>query len=180
MATLVLDELKYPIGKYVKPEQFSDVDMKSFIHRIDHLPFAIREAISGLNDKQLDTPYRDGGWTIRQVVHHLADSHLNAYCRFKLGYTEDLPTIRPYEENAWANTEDGQHGQLDLSLDLLKSLHYRWVFFLRSFKETEWQRKIYHPESKKEYTLFQLLAMYAWHGDHHLAHIVSLKKRMGW
>lgn len=180
MNTVLSEDLRYPIGKYVNPLHFSEEDVKSYIHRIDHLPFALRDEISGLIDSQLDTPYRDGGWTVRQVIHHLADSHLNAYCRFKLGMTEELPAIRPYFENLWAQTEDGLHGHPDLSIDLLKSLHFRWVYFLRSLKTNDWQRKIFHPESKKEYDLFQLLAMYAWHGDHHLAQIVSLKRRKGW
>ncbi|HNP48887.1 MAG TPA: putative metal-dependent hydrolase [Bacteroidia bacterium] len=180
MADNLDDQLRYPIGKYIKPTVTSIQDVKQFIHRIDHVPFAYREAVNGLSDIQLDTPYRDGGWTVRQVVHHVVDSHMNAYCRFKLGMTEVLPAIRPYNEKAWAQTEDGMHGAPELSLDLLKMLHFRWVFFLRSLKNEDWDRKIFHPEAKTEFTLFQLLAMYAWHGDHHLAQIISLKKRNGW
>ena len=177
MTKILLDELRYPIGKYVKPTNFSDSDVQIYIERIENLPGRLRESVAGLNDQQLDTPYRDGGWTIRQVVHHVADSHMNAYCRFKLGMTEDLPSIRPYDENLWAKTEDGLHGKPELSLALLENLHTRWVYFLRSLNSTDWQRKIYHPGAKIEYTLFQLLAMYAWHGDHHLGHIMSLLKR---
>lgn len=180
MVTPNVDELKYPIGKFSMPDSFSNEKLKNWIHSIDHLPFAILEAVTGLNDQQLDTPYRDGGWTLRQVVHHLADSHINSYCRFKLAMTEQTPQIRPYNEKEWALLEDGQHGALELSLDLLKALHFRWVYFLRSLTTEDWQRKFYHPDSKKEYTLYVAAALYAWHGEHHLAHIVNLKKRMGW
>ncbi|RYZ24302.1 MAG: putative metal-dependent hydrolase, partial [Chitinophagaceae bacterium] len=133
-----------------------------------------------LNDAELDTPYRPEGWTVRQVVHHLADSHINAYCRFKLGYTEDIPTIRPYEESLWATTTDVQHLPVNVSITLLHALHQRWHEFLKNLTEVDLQKTVYHPEVKKQFTLWELVGSYAWHGRHHTAHITSLRERMNW
>lgn len=180
MTSLEMDTLRYPIGKFSRPIAYSPAEFKNWIHRIDHLPNALSAAVSGLDEKQLDTPYRDGGWTIRQVVHHLADSHMNSYCRFKLALTEDVPVIRPYFEDRWAELEDARKAPVEISLKLLESLHVRWVYFLRSMKETDWLKKFHHPESRRDFELREILALYAWHGDHHLAHILELKKRKKW
>ncbi|REJ81384.1 MAG: putative metal-dependent hydrolase [Bacteroidetes bacterium] len=178
--TLVDDAVRYPIGKFKTPESYTDDDFRKWIHAIDHLPSALKKAVTGLSDSQLDTPYRDDGWTIRQVVHHLADSHMNSYCRFKLALTEEIPSIRPYFEDRWAKQADAKHAPVDVSLKLLEALHQRWVYFLRSMGPKDWERKFYHPESRKEFELRTILALYAWHGEHHLNHILNLKKKMGW
>jgi hypothetical protein len=175
----VEQDLRYPIGKY-EPKPYSSELKDEWLADIKFLPSAIENAISNLDEAQLQTPYRDGGWTVHQVVHHVADSHMNAYCRFKLGYTEDKPTIRPYDENLWAVTADVQHLPVNISITLLHALHQRWGEFLNSFTEEDFQRTIFHPEHKKELTLWYLLGMYSWHSKHHVAHITSLRDRKGW
>ena len=139
----------------------------------------MRAALKGLSDKQLNTPYRDGGWTVRQVVHHVPDSHMNAYVRFKLAMTEDSPTIKPYLEDRWAQLPDTESTRVDVSLALLESLHERWLQLLRSLKEEDWKRTFKHPELG-ERRLDQTAALYAWHGRHHVAHVTVLRQRMGW
>jgi len=139
----------------------------------------LREAVQNLGQEQLDTPYRPGGWTIRQVVHHLPDSHLNAYTRFKLGITEQQPTIKPYEEHLWAELVDAKSSPIEPSLTMLESLHNRWVIFLRSLSAADYARTINHPASGIM-NLDRLLQLYAWHGRHHVAHITALRERMGW
>ena len=173
------EDLRYPIGKY-EPKPFATSLKEEWLADIKFLPQAIEHAISNLDEAQLQTPYRDGGWTLHQVVHHVADSHLNGYCRFKLGYTEELPTIRPYDETLWATTADVTNLPINISITLLHALHHRWHEFLLSFSDADWQRKVYHPEAKKEFTLWELLGSYAWHGRHHTAHITSLRERMNW
>ena len=128
----------------------------------------------------IDTPYRDGGWTLRQVVHHLPDSHINAYIRFKLAITEDRPSIKPYREDLWAECEEAKHGPIQDSLDLLDALHRRWVAFLRTLEPQDFLRTYYHPAQDKEYDLGIVLSLYVWHGEHHLSHITETKKRKGW
>ena len=172
-------DLRYPIGQY-EPKPFSTDLLEEWLADVKFLPQTIENAIRNLDEAQIQTPYREGGWTVHQVVHHVADSHMNAYCRFKLGYTEDNPTIRPYDEKSWANTADVQHLPVNISITLLYTLHQRWHEFLKSFTETDYQRTIFHPEYKKEFTLWQLLGMYAWHGRHHVAHITSLRERKNW
>jgi hypothetical protein len=172
-------DLRYPIGPY-EPKPYSDELKEQWLADLHFLPIAIEAAVNNLDERQLQTPYRDEGWTLHQVVHHVADSHINAYCRFKLGYTEDNPTIRPYEEKLWATTADVQHLPINISITLLHALHLRWHEFLKSFSENDWQRTVYHPEHKKEITLWHLLGMYSWHGRHHVAHINNLRERMGW
>ena len=172
-------DLRYPLGKYV-PKPYSNDLKEEWLADIMFLPQAIENAISNLDEVQLQTPYREGGWTVHQVVHHVADSHMNAYCRFKLGYTEENPTIRPYDENLWATTSDVQSLPVNISITLLYTLHKRWHEFLKSFTAADFQRTIFHPEHKKEFTLWHLLGMYAWHGRHHVAHITSLKERKNW
>ena len=173
------NDLRYPIGEY-EPEIFSATIKEQWLSDIKFLPIAIETAITNLDEHQLKTPYRDGGWTVHQLVHHVADSHINAYCRFKLGYTEKNATIRPYEEKLWAMTTDVQNLPVNISITLLHALHARWYEFLKHFSDDEWEKTIYHPEHKKQFTLWHLLGMYAWHGLHHTAHITSLRIRKGW
>lgn len=143
-------------------------------------PARMREAVAGLSDAQLDTPYREGGWTVRQVVHHVPDSHLNAYCRHKLALTEEQPTIRPYDESLWAKLDDSRTTPIDVSLTLLESLHARWMELFRSMKPDDFRRTLRHPEHEGILTLDWMVAMYSWHSRHHVGHITSLRQRMGW
>ena len=143
-------------------------------------PAAMRTAVRGLNDGQLDTPYRPGGWTVRQVVHHVPDSHMNAYTRFKLALTEDTPTIKPYDEGKWAETPDGKSALVEESLTLLDALHKRWLIVLTSMQPSDFLRKLNHPEWDAPLSLDAMLALYAWHGRHHAAHIAGLRTREGW
>ena len=175
-----LDSLRYPIGKFVVPDSYPKKNLESWIQQISMLPKQLYTEVSHLSQEQLDTPYRDGGWSIRQVVHHLADSHMNSYCRFKLALTEETPAIRPYHEDRWALLEDGKNAPVEISLKLLDALHTRWVYMLERMTDTDWERKFFHPESKREFELKTILALYAWHSEHHLQHIVQLKKRMNW
>lgn len=170
---------RYPIGKY-EPQPYSDELKEEWLADIKFLPQAIEQAIINLDEAQLQTLYRDGGWTVHQLVHHVADSHINAYCRFKLGITEENPTICTYDEKLWATTTDVQHLPVNISLTLLHALHQRWYEFLKNFTEEDFQRTVYHPEYKKEFTLWQLFGMYAWHSKHHVAHITALRERKNW
>jgi DinB superfamily len=175
-----LDELRYPLGRFTYPGSQTVEQRRSCIERIEAAPGAVRRAVEGLTEAQLDTRYRDGGWTVRQVVHHLPDSHLNAYTRFRLALTEPTPTIRPYFEHLWAELADARTAPIELSLALLEALHRRWTLLLRSLGPTEWELRYMHPEHGREWTLDEALAMYAWHGEHHTAHIAGLRSRMGW
>lgn len=172
-------DLRYPIGKY-EPQPFSEQQKQEWLNDIKFLPLALENAILNLDALQLETPYREGGWTSKQVVHHVADSHINAYCRFKLGLTEDNPTIKPYEEGLWANLHDTHNTPVNISITLLHALHVRLHEVLRNISDEEFNRTIFHPEHKKEITLWYLLGMYAWHGKHHTAHITSLRERNNW
>ena len=174
-----LEKLKFPIGKY-KIEPVQEQDYPLLINQLSLLPAKLRAAVAGLTDEQLDTPYREGGWTLRQVVHHLPDSHLNAYMRFKLTITEDTPIIKPYEEALWAECNEAKYGPLNDSLDLLDSLHRRWVSFLLSLNPEDFHREYYHPAQDKNYALSTVLSLYVWHGEHHLAHITETKKANSW
>jgi len=173
------EDLRYPIGQFQMPAAVSDEDRRRWIDEIAAAPSGLRAAVAGLADEQLDTPYRPGGWTVRQVAHHLPDSHMNAYCRFRLALTEQEPTIKPYDESRWAQLADAQGAPVDLSLALLESLHRRWVLLLRSLGPADCARTYVHPEYGRR-TLELTLALYAWHGRHHIAHITSLRDRMGW
>lgn len=175
-----LDNLRYPVGKFSSPADVSPEDINRWILTIENSAQHIRDAVKDLNEVQLDTPYREGGCTIRQVVHHLPDSHVNAYVRFKLALTEDNPTIRPYLEERWAELPDAKSAPIENSLDILDSLHKRWVIMLRNMNAADFKRTFYHPENKVTRTLEVNLALYEWHSRHHLAHITELKKRMGW
>ena len=175
-----LELLKYPIGRYAPLQEPTEQQRMEWIAQIVALPQQIKQAVYKLNDEQLNTSYRPGGWNLRQVVHHLADSHLNAYTRFKLAITENNPSIRPYDENLWAECEDGKHAPIAVSLDLLESLHQRWVVFLKTLKSSDFDRTYFHPERQKTFDLNYLLGLYAWHGVHHLAHITETCKREAW
>jgi len=179
-ATPQLSYLRYPVGKFDWNAPISEADYPRFIAEIAETPGALRSAVAGLSRDQLETRYRPGGWTVKQVVHHVPDSHMNAYCRFKLALTEDEPTIKPYDEAKWAELPDSQRAPIEVSLDLLDSLHQRWVALLRSMDNADFNRGFRHPERGNVLILSQVLAMYAWHGRHHVAHITSLRKREGW
>ena len=174
------DELRYPIGRFQPPSRCDDDLRRAWIGELTALPRLVSKAIAGLDDRQLDTPYRPGGWTVRQVVHHLPDSHLNSYTRFRLALTEDQPVIRPYYEARWAELPDARDGPPALSLALLEALHARWVALLRTLAPDEWQREFVHPEHGRRIALNETLALYAWHGRHHVAHITGLREREGW
>jgi uncharacterized damage-inducible protein DinB len=169
--------LRYPIGEFNKDFEMTPELRSEFIDTIAACPAGVRKAVEGLSDAQLDTPYRPGGWTVRQTVHHIPDSHLNSYCRFKLALTEDVPTIRPYYEDRWAELADSKL-PVDVSLDLLDNVHSRWVALLNSLTGEDCARKLRHPESG-EWTIDFFIALYAWHGRHHTAHITSLRERIG-
>jgi hypothetical protein len=175
-----LERLRYPLGRFAYQGPQTAEQRRDCIARIEAAPAAIRRAVDGLDEPQLDTPYREGGWTVRQVVHHVPDSHLNAYTRFRLALTEATPTIRPYQEHLWAELPDARKAPIELSLALLDALHRRWVLLLRSLGPAEWSLRYLHPEHGREWTLDEVLAMYAWHGEHHTAHITRLRERMGW
>ena len=170
---------RYPIGQFQAPNVPTPAMRGQAIQEIAAVPAAVRAATHGLNDAKLDTPYRDGGWTARQVVHHIADSHMNAYVRCRLALTESEPTIKPYEEGAWAKLEDAAHSPIEVSLRLLEPLHERWVILLRSVKTEEFARTFRHPDHGIR-TLDWMLFLYAWHGKHHTAHITELRKQKGW
>ena len=176
--------LSYPIGKEEEGVTHSDLygDAIKFklLSDIKMLPAMLEFAIHNLNAEQLHTPYRPGGWTVHQLIHHIADSHMNAYIRFKLGLTEDNPTIKPYDQEAWALLPDTKNLPVNVSLTLLHALHTRWYELMNSMSENQWHRTVYHPERKKTMTLWDLLKTYSWHGLHHTAHIVKLRERMKW
>lgn len=169
---------RFPIGKPDLHSHLDPAQRKEFLEQIAYLPANLREAVRGLHDEQLDTPYREGGWTVRRVVHHLADSHINSYVRFKLALTEDKPHIVGYDENEWAKLPDSDM-PIEVSLALLDSLHRRWVTLLYSLRPEDFARTLVHSE-RGEITLDSMVALYSWHGRHHTAHITELKKRMGW
>ncbi len=174
-----MSDPRYPIGKFTYEGPPSEEQRKKFIDDISQTPARLRAAVQGLSPQQLDTPYRDGGWTVRQVVHHVPDSHMNAYVRFKLALTEDEPTIKPYMEARWAELPDTRSTPPEVSLALLELLHDRWVRLLRSMNPADWKRTLNHPEMGI-LPLEKILALYSWHGQHHVAHITELRKRMGW
>jgi len=174
-----MDDLRYPVGRYTLPEEVSAEQRREWLGQVAEAPARLREAVRGLSDEQLDTPYREGGWTVRQVVHHVPDSHMNAVIRFKLGLTEDTPTIKTYEESEWAKLPDVRVTPVETSLALLDALHDRAMRLLEALDESQWQRTFRHPELGVM-RLDQTLGMYAWHGRHHVAHITGLRERMGW
>ena len=175
-----MSDPRYPIGPFSVEGELTPARREGWIAELADAPAQLRAAVQGLSEAQFDTPYREGGWTVRQVVHHLPDIHLNAYVRFKLALTEDNPTIRPYDEGRWAELPDSSLTTVGVSLVLLEALHRRWVVLLRAMQEAEWSRTYFHPEHQKSFRLDGILAMYAWHGRHHVAHITGLRERMGW
>ena len=173
------EDLKYPVGKFAY-EGFGDrVQRAEWIQEISHLPEKLKAAVQGLNDEQLDTPYRPEGWSVRQLVHHIADSHMNSFMRLRLALTEPEPTIKPYDEKTWAELPDSRELPPNISLQLLEPLHLRWVHVLKSITEDDFARCFRHPEMGSM-SLDKATALYAWHSRHHLAHITNLRKRMGW
>ena len=174
-----MSDLQFPIGRFKLEGAPTDETNRQAICEIAEAPARLRAAVEGLSTEQLDTPYRPDGWTVRQVVHHLPDSHLNSYCRFKLALTEDEPTIKPYREDRWAELEDSRATPIEVSLALLESLHKRWVLLMESLGPADFERTFRHPDIGVV-TLAQSACLYAWHGRHHVAHITSLRERMGW
>jgi hypothetical protein len=172
-------DLRFPVGKFKLPESVTAAERAAFVEQIAETPAKLRAAVRGLSDAQLDTAYRPGGWTVRQVIHHVPDSHLNSYTRFRLALTEDEPTIKPYREDEWAELPDARTMPVEVSLQLLENLHTRWITLLRSLSDEQWKRAFRHPELGVM-TLEQNAAMYAWHGRHHAAHITGLRERRGW
>jgi len=175
-----LNDLRYPIGKFTSLVTYTTELRRQFLAQIAACPAEMRRAVAGLSAAQLDTPYRDGGWTVRQVVHHVPDSHLNAYIRHKLTVTEERPTIKPYQEAMWAELADGRSGDIEVSLALLAALHERWSRFLSSLAPADFERCFLHPEIPGPVSLDQSVAMYAWHSRHHVAHIDALRNRNAW
>jgi len=175
-----MSDLRYPIGKFSWEGEATEAQRRQWIEEIAQGPAALRAAVAGLTPAQIETPYRPGGWTVRQVVHHVPDSHLHAYARFKLALTEDEPTVKPFDEVRWAELSDTKTVSLEVSLSLLESLHERWVGLLRSLTAAEYRRTFQHPEYGRALALDETLAMYAWHGRHHVAHITALRQREGW
>jgi hypothetical protein len=174
-----MEDLRYPVGKFQFPESVSARELATFIDQIEDAPAKLRAAVSGLSESQLDTPYRPGGWTVRQLAHHVPDSHMNSYVRFRLALTEDEPVIKPYEEGRWAELADARTLPVSPSLALLDSLHARWVPLLRSLSDDDWKRTFRHPDLGLV-SLENNAALYAWHGRHHVAHVTALRERMHW
>lgn len=172
-------DLRYPIGRFPRVETLTIAERNAYIADIEQTPANLRAAVAGLTPEQIETPYRPEGWTVRQVAHHLPDSHLNAYIRFKLALTEDEPLIKTYMEERWAELPDTRHTPIEVSLTLLDALHTRWTILLKALSDEEWRRTFRHPVLGVM-RLEQSIALYAWHGRHHVAHIRSLRERMGW
>lgn len=172
------EDLRFPVGTFERPSAISSEERSELISTIKDLPDNIEAAVSGLSADQIDTPYRPGGWSLRQVVHHVADSHMNAFCRFKLALTEAVPTIKPYDEAAWAELPDSA-AEVGVSLRMIRSLHERFGELLDAMSDDDFSRKLSHPESG-EWDLDGMLALYAWHSRHHTAHITKLRERSGW
>jgi DinB superfamily len=175
-----INQLKYPIGRFSPPGVYTPQLLHEYIETIANLPTNLEIAVQNLDEVQLQTPYRPDGWTVQQLLHHIPDSHMNAYIRFKLALTEDNPTIKPYLEAKWAELPDTFNTPVNISLTLLHALHIRWVNLMKGMISTDWDKTVFHPEHKKENTLKHFAALYAWHSEHHLMHIIRLKERMHW
>jgi hypothetical protein len=179
-AELSLEAIRYPIGKWQKPTSYDPSAVQHSIEVISNFPNIIAAETARLKDPQLDTTYRPGGWTIRQVVHHCADSHMNAFIRMKLALTEENPTIKPYFEDRWADMRDGRSMPVAASLNLLSGLHARWTILMQAMDDAQYMRSYIHPEQGREFRMYEVASLYAWHCSHHLTHITDLKERMGW
>ncbi|MBK8372568.1 MAG: putative metal-dependent hydrolase [Saprospiraceae bacterium] len=175
-----IEELKYPVGKYQRQENISPEELKNYINEISNFPARLKAAVQNLSEEQLDTPYREDGWTVRQVVHHCADSHMNSLTRLKLALTEDVPVIKPYVEAKWAELADSVKMEIAPSIQMIEGIHSRWTVLLHSLTPEEWQRTFIHPQTGRTFRLDENTGLYAWHCRHHLAHITGLIKRMGW
>jgi hypothetical protein len=175
-----MSDPRYPIGRYERRDVLTPEERAAYIEQIAATPRAMREAVAGLTPQQLETPYRDGGWTLRQVVHHVPDSHMTSYMRFKYALTEETPTIKPYDEARWAELSDSRDTPVETSLALIEALHDRWVRLLWALSADDFQRTLQHPEHAGTMTLDTMLGLYAWHGRHHTAHITSTRARNGW
>ena len=173
------EDLRHPIGRFSFQPPSTAEQRRTWIAEVAEAPAQLRAAIAGLNEEQLNTPYREGGWTVRQVIHHVPESHMNAYIRFKLALTENEPTVKPYDESAWAETADVRDTPIEVSLALLENLHKRWVVLLRSMSDADFEKQFRHPELGVV-PLEKNLALYAWHGKHHVAHITALRERNAW
>jgi uncharacterized damage-inducible protein DinB len=175
-----MEDPRYPVGKFEGPKTpLGGADRELLIRQIEEVPARLRDAVAGLSPQQLETPYREGGWTLRQVAHHLPDSHVNAYVRFRLALTESEPTIKTYAEDLWAELPDSRTAPVEISLALMDAIHRRWTLMLRALDDEQWARTFRHPDLGLM-NLDRTLALYAWHGRHHVAHITSLRQRMGW
>ena len=174
-----MSDLRFPIGEFAAQTSITAEQRQALIASLDETPAQLQAALAGLSNEQLETPYRPGGWTVRQTVHHVADSHLNAYVRFKLGLTEEQPTIKPYDEKQWAELADGRNADPEISLQLLRAVHTRWTLVLRTTPVEAFARTVRHPESGIM-SLDVVLQMYDWHARHHIAHITALRQRMNW
>ncbi len=175
-----IEELKYPIGKVKLPQIIEPKHIEAWLSILEETPATLKHLVRNLDEKQLDTPYREGGWTIRQVLHHLVDSHMNSYIRFKWTLTEDEPVIKAYFEERWAELEDSKGGPVDLALQALEALHKKWTYLLKGLDRDQLKRCFIHPESNGRVSLEQNIGIYAWHSQHHIAHIERLMKRRGW
>jgi DinB superfamily len=173
------EDIRFPRGKFL-PQPFSQKQKEAWLLDLKFLPSELELAIQNLDEHQLQTPYREGGWTVQELVHHIADSHMNAYMRFRLGLTEDNPTIKPYDQDAWVKLADTQAVPVNVSITLLHALHQRLFAMLNYLRDDEWERTVFHPDHKKKISMWELLGMYAWHGKHHVAHITNLREKMNW
>ena len=180
MENSALEKLKYPIGKFTAPENYSAAYLSERIAEIESFPERLKKEVSQLTSEQLETPYREDGWTIRQVIHHCADSHMNCFIRIKWALTENKPVIKFYHEDLWAELHDNLTMPIEPTLSFLEGLHFRLAYLMKSFSETDLNKSFIHPENNKEYQLKEIIGTYAWHGNHHLAHITELKNRKGW
>ncbi len=172
-----LEQLRYPVGKFEWGKEYSASDIKAMIDKIETFPVQLQKLVKDMNSDQLNASYREGGWTVQQVIHHLFDSHMNAYMRFKLALTEDMPAIKPYNEKAWAELGDSKTTPPEVSVTLLINLHKRWVNLMRSMDISDFERRFLHPEHNNLFTLKEILAMYVWHGAHHYEHINTVKNK---
>ncbi|MCH6198243.1 putative metal-dependent hydrolase [Aquiflexum sp. LQ15W] len=172
-----IESLKFPVGRFSAPKEITGQQLEEWVGIIEEFPALLRAATDKLSEEQLDTPYRPEGWTVRQVVHHCADSHMNSFIRFKLALTEDHPTIKPYHEDLWAELADAKNLPIESSLKILEGLHHRWVVLIKSLSEADLQKNFFHPANKKTSTLATTIALYAWHSSHHLGHVKLVSER---